>query len=111
MSRNVKVILVLFAIILSQSAGRAPRNGLRGVHLPDRLQADKNASIGAIAITISPPSIKAKAGRSDSQRGGRPPDWRDELIDQIWLGDSSGRLRPPDGDGGAAVGLDDGLVR
>ena len=30
--------------------------------------------------------------------------WLDELIEKIWLTESSGRLDPPDGDGGLAVG-------
>jgi len=31
-------------------------------------------------------------------------DWLDELLDKIWQVESSGRLDPPDGDGGRAVG-------
>jgi len=32
------------------------------------------------------------------------PDWLDELIEKIWLREASGRLEPPAGDGGKAVG-------
>jgi len=90
----VKIILILLAIILSQSAGRRQ---------PIGLQTDNNASTDATAIQ-QPSSAMLLMGRPDSPRGAHPPDWLDELLERIWLAESGGQISPPDGDSGAAVG-------
>jgi len=100
MRQNVKRILVVIAIIFSL---KIPAGG---PHVTC-LQGENNAAVGFFPLSnlSSPSSEKVKVGRpAPPLRGGRPPDWLDELIEKIWLKESSGRLKPPDGDGGAAVG-------
>ncbi len=76
---------------------------------PADLQVDSNQLIRA-ADKITPPetagglalwkdAVNRPLNFNDERR-----DWPDELIEKIWQVESGGRINPPDGDGGEAIG-------
>ena len=91
-------------IALSSVAG-APKPASADLAALDRWSPPKTPTAGPSAKSEDPAPVQADSKIINNQLSIiNSPDWLDELIEKIWLVESSGRLNPPDGDGGKAGG-------
>ncbi|HIJ67259.1 MAG TPA: hypothetical protein HPP51_03120 [Planctomycetes bacterium] len=93
-------------VISLELAGSNAAGGLR-----QRFAASRCSGAGqdtpALPSEIPPGAAMPKMGREPARAGSLPPanrDWLDELIEKIHQVEASGRLNPPDGDGGKSAG-------
>jgi len=66
---------------------------------PDVSVGDKQRINDIFSLPAEPSGVKIATGGHFIST-----DWLDELVDKIWQQESSGRLNPPDGDNGRAIG-------